>query len=64
MECPNCGSPRNIVKDKRLVKHQNAVTRRRRECMDCKTRWTTHEVLYGNVDIPFESRVAQTVAAK
>ncbi|WP_373419755.1 NrdR family transcriptional regulator [Brevibacillus reuszeri] len=56
MICPNCESRSSTVKDKRLVSPQKVVTRRRRECNECKTRWTTHEVLAGNIDIPEQSR--------
>lgn len=52
MRCPNCGSTKSIVKEKRPVKNKPEITRRRRECLVCKTRWTTHELLAGKVDKP------------
>jgi len=41
MKCPYCGSERTRVIDKRLV--SEGVNRRRRECLDCKGRFTTYE---------------------
>lgn len=52
MRCPNCGSTKSIVKEKRPVKNKPEITRRRRECLVCKTRWTTHELLAGKVNVP------------
>lgn len=41
MTCPWCGSEKNKVTDVR----QNTVEtiRRRRECLECRNRWTTEE---------------------
>jgi hypothetical protein len=40
MECPNCGSRENTVKDSRTL---NTTIRRRRQCRTCHHRWTTIE---------------------
>ncbi|MDR3196030.1 MAG: transcriptional regulator NrdR [Endomicrobium sp.] len=42
MKCPFCGSFRDQVLDSRPVEHTSAV-RRRRECSNCKKRYTTFE---------------------
>jgi transcriptional repressor NrdR len=42
MRCPYCSSLENKVIDSRLGKDGN-VTRRRRECIACKKRFTTYE---------------------
>lgn len=42
MKCPYCGSLETKVVDKRETENQD-VTRRRRECLDCKKRVTTYE---------------------
>lgn len=44
MKCPYCGSFNDQVLDSRPVEHTSAV-RRRRECMECKKRYTTFERL-------------------
>lgn len=44
MKCPKCGNIENRVLDTRM--HQDGdVIRRRRECLDCKFRFTTEENL-------------------
>lgn len=46
MECPKCGSERSKVVDSRKVPNaflQGSISRRR-ECCECKTRFTTYEV--------------------
>ena len=43
MKCPNCGCPDSKVIDSRPT--ENAAIRRRRECPECKKRFTTYEVL-------------------
>lgn len=40
--CPECGNSRNRVTDTRHS-HGGYVTRRRRECLDCRFRFTTWE---------------------
>ena len=40
--CPFCESIKNRVIDSRLSKDARTI-RRRRECLDCKKRFTTHE---------------------
>ena len=40
MRCPYCSNEETKVVDKRDVE---GITRRRRECMECKKRFTTHE---------------------
>jgi transcriptional repressor NrdR len=42
MRCPYCHGPENKVLDSR-ESHEGAVTRRRRECLGCKRRYTTYE---------------------
>lgn len=42
MRCPYCGATRSKVVDKR-DKDEEGVTRRRRECLDCRKRFTTYE---------------------
>ena len=40
--CPNCGEEKNTVVDTRAIE---AGIRRRRECAECKHRWSTIEIL-------------------
>ena len=42
MKCPSCSNLENKVIDSRLNKEGNS-TRRRRECLSCKERFTTYE---------------------
>ena len=42
MRCPFCQDPENKVIDSR-ESHEGAVIRRRRECLECKRRFTTYE---------------------
>ncbi|MDT8390683.1 MAG: transcriptional regulator NrdR [Lentisphaeria bacterium] len=42
MKCPACGCPEDKVVDTRVSKDGDAI-RRRRECMECKNRFTTYE---------------------
>jgi len=42
MKCPFCGVINNKVIDSRLSKDGNAI-RRRRECLECRRRFTTYE---------------------
>ena len=42
MKCPYCGKARNKVIDSRLSK-DSTVIRRRRECLECRKRFTTYE---------------------
>ena len=42
MKCPICGCDENQVVDTRNVDNENAV-KRRRECANCHTRFTTYE---------------------
>lgn len=42
MRCPFCKDPENKVIDSR-ESHEGAVIRRRRECLQCKRRFTTYE---------------------
>lgn len=44
MRCPKCGTLDDKVIDSRLSKDGVSI-RRRRECLDCETRFTTYEVL-------------------
>lgn len=42
MKCPFCSSLESKVIDSRLTKEETSI-RRRRECLDCKNRFTTYE---------------------
>ncbi len=42
MKCPFCSSLESKVIDSRLAKEETSI-RRRRECLDCKSRFTTYE---------------------
>ena len=42
MRCPFCHEPENKVIDSR-ESHEGVVIRRRRECLECKRRFTTYE---------------------
>jgi transcriptional repressor NrdR len=42
MKCPHCGHEDSRVIDSRPI-NENSVVRRRRECLGCKRRFTTHE---------------------
>ncbi len=42
MKCPFCGNEETRVSDKRETE-DGAITRRRRECLKCKKRFTTYE---------------------
>ena len=42
MKCPFCSSLDSKVIDSRLAKDEMSI-RRRRECLECKSRYTTHE---------------------
>lgn len=44
MKCPSCDSENIKVIDSRPVPENNSI-RRRRECLDCKFRFTTYEVI-------------------
>ncbi len=44
MKCPNCGYPESKVIDSRPVSDNNSI-RRRRECLGCRRRFTTYEVI-------------------
>lgn len=44
MKCPSCGSDDIKVVDSRPVEDNNSI-RRRRECLQCHTRFTTYEVI-------------------
>lgn len=44
MQCPYCGSQDTRVLETRVSKSGHAI-KRRRECLKCKSRLTTHEVL-------------------
>ena len=43
MKCPYCGDLETKVVDKRETGDDEEVTRRRRECLKCGKRFTTHE---------------------
>ncbi|MCH3964072.1 MAG: transcriptional regulator NrdR [Clostridium sp.] len=48
MKCPYCGYPESKVIDSRSTEDNKAI-RRRRECLNCKKRYTTYEKIE---DIP------------
>ncbi len=43
MYCPFCNANDTKVTDSRLIRESNQI-RRRRECLDCKERFTTYEI--------------------
>lgn len=47
MRCPSCGYPESKVVDSRSA-DEGASIRRRRECLECGTRFTTYERLTEN----------------
>lgn len=44
MRCPACSSADSKVIDSRPVEENNSI-RRRRECLECHTRFTTYEII-------------------
>jgi len=44
MRCPQCGCTNDKVIDSRTTKENDCI-RRRRECTQCNTRFTTHEMI-------------------
>lgn len=44
MRCPYCGGSNLKVVDSRPVEEENTI-RRRRQCLDCNKRFSTHEVI-------------------
>ncbi|MDD5292038.1 MAG: transcriptional regulator NrdR [Candidatus Omnitrophica bacterium] len=46
MKCPSCGYKNDKVVDSRLSGDGKSI-RRRRECLKCKRRYTTHEYMEG-----------------
>ena len=44
MKCPACGCEDSKVVDSRPVEENNSI-KRRRECQNCKMRFTTYEVI-------------------
>lgn len=46
MKCPFCGYKNDKVVDSRLSSDGKSI-RRRRECLKCKKRYTTHELIEG-----------------
>ena len=44
MKCPHCGFSDSKVLDSRPVEENNSI-RRRRECLECHTRFTTYEII-------------------
>ncbi len=48
MKCPACGNLENKVIDSRLSKEGDSI-RRRRECLSCSDRFTTHEKIVVNL---------------
>lgn len=50
MKCPSCGFPKDKVIDSRLSKDGQAI-RRRRECLQCRRRYTTYEYIESSLMI-------------
>lgn len=50
MKCPSCGGLENKVIDSRLTK-EGDIIRRRRECIQCKRRFTTYERIEENLPL-------------
>lgn len=50
MKCPSCGNSNDRVLDTREQKDGQSI-RRRRECLNCKTRFTTNEAL--SLSLPY-----------
>jgi len=48
--CPFCNSAKHKVLEVREDK-QRGMTRRRRECLDCGSRWSTYEVEADRLDL-------------
>lgn len=48
MKCPFCGKTNSEVLESRIIEEGSGV-RRRRECLDCKKRFTTIEKVKGSV---------------
>jgi len=46
MRCPNCNKLKNEVIDSRPLKGETKRVRRR-QCLKCGQRWTTHETIVG-----------------
>ncbi len=44
MRCPNCSSEETKVLDSRHIDENNSI-RRRRECLECHTRFNTYEMI-------------------
>ena len=44
MKCPSCGCEKSTVIDSRPFDENNSI-KRRRECLGCRTRFTTYEVI-------------------
>ena len=47
MKCPNCSKEDSKVVDSRTI-HRGMSIRRRRECNECKYRYTTYEYILAN----------------
>lgn len=59
MHCQKCGCEESKVVDSRMVEESNSI-RRRRECLNCKNRFTTYErVEYTPIIIVKKSGVRQ-----
>ena len=44
MKCPSCGCEKSTVIDSRPFDENNSI-KRRRECVECKRRFTTYEII-------------------
>ena len=58
MKCPSCGSDDIKVVDSRPVEENNSI-RRRRECLQCHTRFTTYEVIDAFQPVVFKKDVSK-----
>lgn len=50
MKCADCGKDNDTVIDSRALKG-GRIIRRRRKCLVCDARWTTHEMVIGKSPI-------------
>jgi transcriptional regulator NrdR family protein len=57
MRCPLCSDPRSFVIE---TYRKGERIRRRRECSQCRFRWSTEEIMI-NVPVSVRSRTARSV---
>lgn len=59
MQCPRCQHTKTKVYDSRIT-HNGKITHRRRECLHCRYRFTTHEEIK-SLDLQVQKRSGQIV---